>query len=278
MIKALFAVFSARDIKEPMRIFEEIKCVDKAMFKYRDVHKNLEFIEKFFVEHKEYTHLILNSDDAMPTDEQIAMIIADVEKYDFPVIAGCCCEDKLHGDMRLNVTFLPITKVTETQDWRELDYKQLPQEFANRNMLMRVWFQGNSVMCIRRDVVEKVHLTYLDTLVKKYPYQPWFYGGDLAWAYVFSKIGIPQYVDFRCYMEHSRLDQRYGEGKVFKKGQKEPIDTFEKATIEIPKVEPAPLLDTIPEDLIAPLEKSYSTYVPFRSDLPRKDKSPRPHP
>jgi hypothetical protein len=250
MIKPLFAVFSARDIKEPMRIFKEIKCIDKVMFKYRGISANLGCIEKFFIEHKEYTHLILNSDDAMPTDEQIAMIIADVEKYDFPVIAGCCCYDKSHNMMHLDVTIIPAQDIiNDTSYWSGLRNKLLPKEFAHKNMILKVWYQGNAVMCIRRDVVEKVHLTWTNTWYKKYPKQSWFRGSDKGFAYIFDQLGIPQYVDFRVWLEHNKLDKTQGEGKVWNNGEKKPVDTFEKSVKELPKVEPAQLYYTVPDDL-----------------------------
>ena len=237
-MKALMCIISVRDIPEIKKKFDLITCVDKVFFKYLPLKENLEQVEDYFLSHPEYTHLILNSDDGVPSNEQIAMLIADIKKYDFPVISGCCCMDKLTNDMRLNITVDAVSNATSILDYRKLDYQLLPYDFANLNSMIKVWFQGAAACCIRRDIVKDVGLVYPEYYDNE---REWLKYGDLAFSLKCATLGIPQYVDLRCYFEHYKYDTHKGVGKLYNNGEKKPEIIFEKAKSEVPKTEPAPI-------------------------------------
>lgn len=262
-VRALLAITSPRDIPEIVEKFDAITCVDKLWIKYMTLEEALQKAEDYFLSHHEYTHLILNSDDGVPTNEQIAMLIADVKEYDLPIIAGCCCIDKLTNDLRLSATVDPVSNAATTMSWGWLNYRLLPPRFANQNALIKVWFQGVAACFIRRDIVERVRLVYPE-YAEKYanlPMSAWLKVGDLALAYKCSQIGVPQYVDLRCYFEHYKYDILDGVGKVHNTGDLSPHTKFEKATSRVPKKEPAPIVDVLEEGHGFDPEKKHRIFI-----------------
>lgn len=237
-IQPLLAIISARDIPEVKEKIDAITCIDKVWFKYMSLKENLKRVEDYFLQHTEYTHLILNSDDGAPTNEQIAMLIGDIKEYDFPVISGCCCIDKLLNDMHLNITVDAVSNVETEKDWQCLDYRLLPSTFANQNSIIKVWFQGAAACCIRRDILERVRLVYPENNGNT---REWLKYGDLGFSSKCEKLGISQYVDLRCYFDHYKYDIKSGVGKVYNKGEKKPEIIFEKTTSEMPEIESVPI-------------------------------------
>ena len=232
-VRPLLTIMNPRNIPWVMKKFKKIKYVDKVYFKYTKTSETLKNIEEYFLKHKKYTHLIINSDDGAPDYDGIAMLIADVKKYNFPVISGCVCIDKLMQDMSLNLTFKAVTKERKIGAIDRTSYNSLPAEFLELKGIVRVWFQGNATCMIRRDIVEKIGLT------------TWFGGtGDIQFSYLCWKQHIPQYADLRVYFEHSKYPT-VSSCKILV-GNRTPKIVAVKASEPIPKRKPAPIIRTIP--------------------------------
>ena len=230
----MVAVMSPRDIQWIEENFPKIfNYVDLVWFKYYnlvDVHKE---IEKYFRAHIEYTHLILISDDGRPQYESVAMLIADVEKYDFSCVAGVVENDNAVNDIFLGITFEPVAQ-TETEEVTSKSYNLLPHEFLELQGIIKIWFEGNALHMMRRDVVEKVGLTFPRTAW-------WSEAGDLALSYQIAKAGIPQYCDLRILIKH------YKDWHYTLVGHKPPCIKEVKATALVPKCESAQLVESIPD-------------------------------
>lgn len=242
-INPVLCVMCPREIPQTLSTFKSIDYVDKVYFKFMDIVQVHEEIAKFFNEHQEYTHLILISDDAIVKREHVAMLIADDEKYDFPSISGVCTNDILSGDMFLNVTLEsdPVIKEIGESVTRE-SYKCLPNEFKDLNGIIKIWFEGNNFHMIRRDVFEKIGLTFEPNNPPKNCYSK---AGDLTLSYHILKE-YPQYADTRVYLEHFRYPLNVDPYRLLI-GVKPPEIVFEKATSKrIPKVKPAEIINDIP--------------------------------
>jgi len=205
-----------------------------------DAHKN---VEKYFKSHKEYTHLILVSDDGQPKFEHIAMLIADLEKYDFPCIAGTSSIDSLSDDLFLSVTFNEVVK--EVTYVSRKSYECLPYEFTELKGLVKVWFEGNALLTLRRDVFNKVGLIHPKIHGVRRVID-WSVAGDLANSYYIAKAGFSIYADLRIFMHHYRYPRTTVPYNILIM-DKAPAIIEEKATAEVPKAEPAPLIENIPE-------------------------------
>jgi len=236
MIKPLLAIMSARDIPWIKEKMDKIDYIDKVWFKYTSTDITLKRIVKYFNKHTEYTHIILHSDDGAPDYNHIAMLIADAEKYNFDIVSGCCCMDRMTEDLFLNITFNTVK--TELDDkLRREDYHLLPYEFKELNGLIKVWFQGNALSLIRRDVLDKIG------------FQTWTgrFGADIRFSYECSKKNVAQYVDLRVYMEHYRYPQEIPPFNI-KITDIKPKTIVNKATSTIiPKVEATEIIKEIPQ-------------------------------
>jgi hypothetical protein len=226
-IKPLFCILSPRLFPELEEKVEKINYLDKLWIKYYPEREAHEYALQYFLKHTEYTHLIINCDDGVPEYEHIAMLIADVKKYDFPVVAGCCCLDKSKNDMRLNLTTERLTGTISD------DNALRPNEFRESGGLVKVWYQGNSVCMIRRDIVE---------LIEKWG--AWSTGDpeDLSQASFLACQNIPQYVDLRCYFEHSR-NYKDGKAQNLLVGIEPKYTKFEETTEQVPEMPPAELIE-----------------------------------
>lgn len=228
-IKPLLCIMSPRDIPTIKGKFDNITFIDKVWFKYMPFEQVMATIENYFLSHTRYTHLILNSDDGAPDPEHVAMILADVRKYNLPVVCGCCTIDMAHGKLDLSITKDQV--VNDVYD-TNLNYHLLPISNAHQNALIKVWWQGNALGCYRRDIVEKVRLWHPEVSTKS----SWGRCGDLSWSYFCAKYNVPQYCDLRVFFPHSK-----GIGIIYNNGERPSSIIFEPATTSVPESRPARL-------------------------------------
>jgi len=230
-INPLLVILSPRDIPFAIESLDKIDYVDKLWIKYYPSMEAYQIAYDYFIKHEEYTHLIINCDDAIVPYNHIAMLIADIKKYNFPVIAGCCCMDKVKGDMNLSVTLNRIAKSMDDKV-TEKSYHLLPNKIKQLRNIIQVWFQGNALVCIKRELLKLTGLA-------GWKNHPW--AQDLRLAYELARLKVPQYVDLRCYMEHFKLSQFEGVGEVLV-GKKTPYIKFVPATRKVPIMKPAKVI------------------------------------
>lgn len=187
---------------------------------------------------------MLVSDDGVPSYLDVAMLIADIEKYDFPVVSGVSTVDSLSDDMFLGVAQNKIVESIDRGVNRKF-YECLPNEFRNLGGLIKIWFEGNSFLTIRRDVLEKVHLTHPASNNPNFVIA-WAEAGDLANSLYISKAGYSIYADLRVYLQHYRWSHSTPPFNILV-GVKEPCLIFEEAKSKVPEVKPAHIIDEIPE-------------------------------
>jgi hypothetical protein len=253
-IKPLFIIFNPRNIEWILTTLKRVDYVDKLWIKYYDIDDANRIATEFFASHKEYTHAILLCDDAPIKYNDIAMLVADDEKYDLPVISGCCPINKNAGkDLRLNLSFNRVMKrvpVLGKDFITEKLYYFLPNEFRELNGIIRVWFQGNACGMLRRDAFEAIG--------GMIPIPQHHFGVDLSQACRLHENKIPQYTDLRVYLNHYRYGFNSGIGQILV-GKREPYIKFEKATKQIPKLSPAKIIRTFPEKYVRMLDRYCST-------------------
>jgi hypothetical protein len=217
-INPVLFVRSAREIEGVKECFDSINFIDVVWIKNYPMKIAMEKIREFVKEHKEYTHIILASDDIFPTAEIVLQLLNDVLIWDFPAIAGCCnfcpvyvpehdmscplCkEGKQHPF--INVTKLPVDykkKIVQSPQ----SYTFMTDDYRISNpYIEQVWFQGHALCCIRRDIFEKFGcLPYI------HPNGSPSYSDDFAFAVLCAEKGISQFVDFRVFMKHDALHHK----------------------------------------------------------------------
>lgn len=196
-IRILLGIMSPRDIKFVKEGFDKMDYVDKLWVKYFGPREALNEMFKYFYKHTEYTHLIIHSDDAVPSYEAVAMLIADIKKYRFKIISGVVAMDFLTKDNRLSATFKPVT---DHEYLREESYYCLPFEFTKLNGIVKVWFQGYALTIINREILEpvtKLMWTLPEHTLYDLPH-------DILLALACHKLNIEQYIDLRVWYWHYR--------------------------------------------------------------------------
>jgi len=160
-------------------------------------------IQKFFTEHKEYTHLVIAAGDLLVQPGNMKNLESVLRENDYPVICGVCNvglgEDSTKCIVTKNLPHPMIQPILfRHYDW----YKWTEvQDFQVR----RVRFAGNCLACIRRDVLDIITLR-TDAKVNGLEE-----GGnvDVMFAVDCEVQNIPIMADFNNRMLHLRDQEKY---------------------------------------------------------------------
>jgi hypothetical protein len=163
---------------------------------------------KFFLEHTEYTHYVALPNDLVVTKEIFEKICNTIEKYDYPVLSGCCNVDMVENKDKVNICLKLPEIPYRLRIYRWLAESQR-KELINRGAeIIDVGFAGFPCMFIRRDIVEKIPFATLPFEVDERPIweNKGGFGGDLAFCTSLKHYGISNKVDLTCIMEHLRFE------------------------------------------------------------------------
>ena len=185
----ILVILNPRSIPEVLHLFEKIKGYDQLWIKNLNQVDAYYQIRKWFLEHVEYTHLVLLIDDVLITQEEFDILRHDVEEGDYPVIGGIGNVSYLRLD-----EYSPCLDVMPGMD--EDSYKFIKksevEDFIKKGeYIKQVKFEGFSLSFIRRDVIEQVEFRGANSI-------------DTFFAIDCEAKGIPTYVDFRANMFHMK--------------------------------------------------------------------------
>ena len=206
-VNPVMLIMSVRRIPEVQAAFRKLTFLDRVYFRNYNAQQISQVMNDWVADrlHK-YTHVLVSSDDITPTPADIQRLMADVQQYDLPVVAGCCnictfdrrnskgvgcgaCFDgKPHPT--INVTLAPVRLPP-----RRTGYEFLGRRAVVKKRIQQVWFQGNACAMISAETV------------KRFPFRSYSDGvdglmQDLAQAIILAKAHVPQFVDFRVIMRH----------------------------------------------------------------------------
>jgi hypothetical protein len=158
---------------------------------------------EFFLEHTEYTHLAIATDDIVLKPEHIQAIKRDLEEKDYPVICGMMNinEDGFGADMMNITTNVPSYRWYNRQyDW--IYTKDIPKYTGKWGPIIPVGYNGFALMVLRRDIVKRFAFES-DALYENIPAKK---GGalDVHVCWNCSKNGISVMTDTRIEMRHLR--------------------------------------------------------------------------
>lgn len=201
----LMARPSPRDIPEVKEESDKIK-IEKLWVKYYQEKEAYTIIQDYFLDHKQYTHLVIAPDDLVVTREAFDRIRHWSVKYRLQVIAGICNlswqeRDKFSCCQSVSGFRFATEEDFDNHRWYDGRYRQL----------IEVGHEGFACSCIRRDVFENYNIRLDDGMNDdKSAHFDW------AFSLKCNKAGIPIYVDKKARMLHLR--NRLGEGVLENKG------------------------------------------------------------
>ena len=205
------------DLPQVTGPLSKIPCdqVHISYFPYPYPHR---IAEGFFKAHKEYTHLVLLPNDLIVTKDHYFQMLEFVQLFDHPVSCGVCNVDTAdyanHLNVCLNLPEIPYEKRR---------YKWLVESqrlyLMEKTDTLRVQFAGFPFMWVRRDVLDKTRINWLESKTKESPI--WEtkggYSNDLAFCHNLARHGI----EIKCHLPCKMLHLRYaGAQQVGKKAPK----------------------------------------------------------
>ncbi len=177
---------SPRDIPQVKKLWSEIKY-DKLIIKYKPELTAYNEAQKFFLEHTEYTHIIICPDDIEISKDNIQILIDDVDNYGFKTISGYMNVDESNMNtyaMQNNCDFTKEITVGKGS-WIE----ELPKE-----TIFRVDHSGFQCQIINRYIMQIINFedSYLDWQISR----------------LCKELKIPIFIDQRVKLYHRRMEQR----------------------------------------------------------------------
>mgnify|MGYP000636767656 CR=1 FL=1 len=213
-INPLMVIMSPRDFPIAWYWIDKIDFLDKLIIKYHLHHEAHEIAQKFFLEHKEYTHFLIVTDDIIVTPDHIKLLIRDYLEYKYPVIS-CYTNWEWYNDW-LNITGKDMRgiKVMNPYQYRFYKLKDLLKFIQEKKVsfpLMKVFFVGLPCTLVERSVVETVgfrpYRYITDTALGILARRGIMF--DLQFAIDCANNDIPIYVDLRCLLMHFGDTRRF---------------------------------------------------------------------
>jgi hypothetical protein len=193
MINILLGIPSPRDIPQVLEQQDKLP-IDKLIIKYYHEWTAYQHMRTQFLRLKEYTHLVIASDDLIVKPENVLKLINELEKKDYPVFGGVC---SINGD---DLNTINIIRVENMPTLNERHY-----EFIKRKTMSginQVGYAGFPLMAIRRDLIERFDF---DSQSKLEGGDPDYTGNlDLIFCLRCKENNIPIFVDTDNYMVHLR--------------------------------------------------------------------------
>jgi hypothetical protein len=172
LVNPLVCILQPRELEEPVdAIRQELIFVDKLWIKYHDQNTAYKIMQQTFLEHNEYSHLVILPDDLVINKDAYSYLYDDICKLDYGVVSGYCnlentdkrkhltniCISKLppfppagHTLDDYNfATFSEIDELRETEGWMTIEVKfaGFPLTFIHRRIMQKIKFRDDQGCC-----------------------------------------------------------------------------------------------------------------------------------
>jgi len=154
------------------------------------------------LEHEEYTHLVLATDDIVVHPKHIDQLIEDLENNDYPVLSG------IMNVEQIDQKYVNISMSLPIKDRKHRQYKWITRpELEPMDDIFQVAFAGFALTAIRRDVVSKIMFDADRVFEGKEPHR----GAslDTVFCWYCKERNIPIMVDQLILMKHLRSSGRH---------------------------------------------------------------------
>lgn len=180
-INPLIAIPSARDLKPFAEATAKLTKYHKLWAKYYFEQEAYQEIRKWFLEHTEYTHLVLLADDLIIQQEHLDKLVSELEKHDYDVLTGVAMVNREAAfDNQLTISTARLPPRERNGRVYELMHISEYELFPDPKPIIKIVYQGFPLPFISRRVVEKV------------PFR------DDRYFNPFMKDGVKQYLEHAC--------------------------------------------------------------------------------
>lgn len=224
---------SPRNIPEVIRAHQKLPF-DRLYAKYFVEREAYWHLRNFFLQHPEYTHLVLIPDDLVVEPHHVAQLYKDLQEYDYAVLSGICNIDMAHPDLysiteNLPHPVRPLKKVDCPKDmphrrwfaWRWYSWftdKTIQEEQKRQDRtIIRVQHSGFALQAIRRDIVERIE--FMTDAVENGIKESETSSVDVMFSNSCGAAGIAIFADPRIKMRHLReagpVEITLGDGELW---------------------------------------------------------------
>lgn len=186
---------SPRDIPSVKKLWHQLPY-DKFIVKYKLELEAFQDVREFFLNHKEYTHLVICGDDLEVTPEGLEILLNDVRKNGYKTIGGVANLDEGNPDTyAVMLLGCDYSQERPCGNWYKKD--TLPKD-----RIIQVGHLGFTAQVIARELIEKIE---------------WGCIGHFDWFFTkkCKEMNIPILLDTRVKLWHRRREQ-YDRVKEFK--------------------------------------------------------------
>lgn len=207
----LIGYYHAVDLDPVIEGLNEIDAdkLQVSYFKYPYPHR---IIEDYFLTHKQYTHLIMIPNDLVYNNSNFQRTKDAIEKHDYPVLSGLCNVDLKTHKTDYNVCFKLPDLAYVNRRYRWLANSTRMELIRRGARFVKVMFAGYPAICIRRDVLDKVRLNFLNDTIKNNSLPIWESRGGFANDLIFCHNINDKGIELICDLKNTMLHFRY-EGK-----------------------------------------------------------------
>ena len=188
---------------------EKLPC-DKLIVRFVSEYKAYTRARQEFLDHPEYTHFVIATDDIVVLPKHIEKLQKDLEAHDFPVLSGYMNVNQ-NDTQDMNICWKIGMKLRTLRRYEWIKARDIPNE-----EFISVEFAGFGLTAIRRDIVQAYPIFAAD---KVFHGEPPHRGASLDFVFCWhckeNEIGV--IVDTGIKMKHLRTS---GTHRVGKKGPK----------------------------------------------------------
>ena len=188
------------DYPEILNSLKEIPC-DQFHVNYMPYPLPHNLAREFFLEHEEYTHLIVMPQDLHVTKQHYESLIKTVQETKYDVVSGVC---NVERPMHRNYHKWAICKKIPSLDKFKRYYNWMP-ETSQTLGVVQVEFSGFVFCCIARKVVNRIDLKSGTPIFKGTVHigtGQFLAAPDLTFCHACKDAGIPIYADTDIRMRH----------------------------------------------------------------------------
>ena len=163
MNKLLLFRGSPRSDIENVEIWNEKLPCDKLIVRFVSEYKAYKYARQWFLEHPEYTHFVIATDDIVVQPQHIEKLQKDLDEHDFPVLSGYMNVNQTDTE-DMNICHKIGMKQRRLRQYKWIKKSELPDE-----LFIDVEFAGFGLTAIRRDVVDGYPIFAADKVFDGFP-------------------------------------------------------------------------------------------------------------
>ena len=198
---------SPRSNIENVELWNDKQPCDVLCIRYTLEWEAYQQMRRYFLDHPQYTHMVLATDDIVVRPDHIKALQADLEEMNYEVLSGMMNVEQSDTE-NMNISHKLSTKQRDTRHQVWIKKSDITSKYVH------VEFAGFALTAIRRDIIEEYDFP-ADKIFQGFPPHR---GASLDFVFGWwcKEHHIPQIVNSKIIMKHLRQSGTNSVGKKSK--------------------------------------------------------------